>query len=285
MIDWGAIPAGSVASIFWPQVQASDVLMLATTLYPSHSLTATDTHTIACKVGGGITYVPIPMGSGENFAGLLTVDLPTTVVTGQEFDIVVRRIGGKDGLIKTPQPPSHERALEALVLSTDASRRARKWRYVIGTFQVKIPVTTSEVMLLPEENTLAIMKWRLAQMTPTDRWYLVLKRYVQYISERVQGLGGHPDAIPPSPRGAPIKPASPCDDLVEFRGKVAEVSFDCFGDLEGFVIDDCCHLHAFRTRQRELGELAVRACKERLPISVFTERNERSKIHRFVIRA
>lgn len=37
-------------------------------------------------------YVPIPFGTGDSFAGLLTVDLPPTVVKGQEFDIVVRRI-------------------------------------------------------------------------------------------------------------------------------------------------------------------------------------------------
>jgi hypothetical protein len=93
MIDWGAVPPGSVAFIYWPQVLASDVLALASKLYSSHTLSATDTHTIQCKITGGVTYVPIPTGSGENFAGLFTVDLPTTVVTGQEFNIVVRRIG------------------------------------------------------------------------------------------------------------------------------------------------------------------------------------------------
>lgn len=286
MIDWGAIPKGSVASIYWPQVQASDVLMLATMLYPSHSLTATDNHTIACKVTGGITYIPIPMGSGENFAGLFTVDLPTTVVTGQEFNIVVRRVGRKGKVTKTPPPQINAKPTERQVAAkVDASRQLSQWRYVIGTFQVKIPVTTSEVMLFPEENTLAIMKWRLQQMVPTSRWYLVLKRYIQFISDRIKGLGGNPDAIPPSPNGAPIKPSRPCDDLVELRGKVTEVSFDCFGDLEGFVLDDCCDLLAFKTRERELGKIAIKACKERLTISVFVERNNRSKLHRLVIHA
>jgi hypothetical protein len=66
---------------------------------------------------------------------------------------------------------------------------------------------------------------------------------------------------------------------------VTEVIFDCYGDIQGFVIDDCCHVHAFKTRERELGELAVKACKERLTISVLVERANRSKIHRLVIRA
>jgi hypothetical protein len=82
--------------------------------------------------------------------------------------------------------------------------RKVNWRYVVGTFQVRIPVTTREVMLPPEENTLAIMKWRLQAMSPTNRWYPVLQRYVGYVSARVAGLGGNPDAIPPSLAGVPL---------------------------------------------------------------------------------
>ena len=123
MIDWGAIPTGSVASIYWPQVQASDVLMLASMLYPSHSLTATDNHTIACKVTGGVTYVPIPMGSGENFAGLFTVDLPTTVVTGQEFNVVVRRVG-RNGKFRQATPTQiNPNAMEGRLISNAAATR------------------------------------------------------------------------------------------------------------------------------------------------------------------
>jgi hypothetical protein len=288
MIDWGAIPKGSVASIYWPQVQASDVLMLATMLYPSHSLTATDTNTIACKVTGGITYIPIPTGAGENFAGLFTVDLPTTVVTGQEFNVVVRRVGRKGRLTRTPPPPPPPIELNSrdvqVTAKADGSQQVRQWRYVIGTFQVKIPVTTSDVMLFPEENTLAIMKWRLQQMSPGSRWHPVLKRYIQFISDRVAGLGGNPDAIPANPKGAPLPTARPCDDLVELRGKVMEVIFDCFGDLEGFVLDECCGVLAIKTRERELGRIAIMACKERLAVSVFVERHNRSKLHRLVIR-
>jgi len=284
MVDWGAIPPGSVASIYWPQVQASSVLALASALYTSHGLSATDDHTIACKVGDGVSYIPIPAGAGENLAGLFTVDLPTTVVAGQEFDIVVRRIG--HATAPTPGP--------VILLRTQERSRGRPdpdqlptWRYVIGTFQVKIPVSTSEVLLLPEENTLAIMKWRLQQMAPTNRWHPVLKRYVDVIAGRVRGLGGDPDAIAPSPNGAPVKVFDPCDDLVEVCGKVAEVSFDCFGALEGFLLDDCCRLHAFKSHERAVGELLLKACRERLTLVVFVQRSDRSKVrkvHRLAVR-
>jgi hypothetical protein len=67
-------------------------------------------------------------------------------------------------------------------------------------------------------------------------------------------------------------------------GKVAEIIFDCFGDLEGFVLTDCCTTLAFKTRERQVGELLMRACRDRMPLSVFVLKDDRSKIRRLVIR-
>jgi hypothetical protein len=130
-------------------------------------------------------------------------------VRGQEFNIVVRRVstgqlsstpvlarrgpsidlgGTQDGdlpsPVRVPLPPR------------------RSYRYVVGTFQVKIPVTTADAILPAEEDTLAIMKWRLQQMAPSSRWYPVLTRYIDYIGARVDGLGGDSGSILPSPNGA-----------------------------------------------------------------------------------
>ena len=85
MIDWGTTPVGSVAHIFWPQADAITILQLANRLYGTHLLSASDGHTVDCTVGRGVTYVPIPPGSGENLAWRLST---CTVITGQEFDIV-----------------------------------------------------------------------------------------------------------------------------------------------------------------------------------------------------
>ena len=119
-----------------------------------------------------MTYVPIPTGAGENFAGLLTVDLPPTVVKGQEFKIIVRRITTRQTRIKGDDVIAgpHAAALKA------SRQEMRNWRYVVGTFQVRIPVSTEDVLLFPEENTLAVLKWRLQTMSPSYRWYPVLKR-------------------------------------------------------------------------------------------------------------
>jgi hypothetical protein len=161
-------------------------------------------------------------------------------------------------------------------------RVMRNWRYVVGTFQVKIPVTTREVMLRPDEDTLAVMKWRLQQMASTNRWYLVLQRYISYLSGRVEGLGGDPNAIPPSPDGAPVKDSG-LQDLLSFTGKVVEVIYDCFGAFEGFVLRVCCCTRAFRSRDCAIAEIVLRACKERLLLTVYVERGRETCIRRLVI--
>ena len=67
-----------------------------------------------------------------------------------------------------------------------------------GAFVVRIPVTTGERMLVPEAMTLAIMKWRLAHLSPGNRWAPVLERYIEYSSARLDGVGGDASQVPAS---------------------------------------------------------------------------------------
>jgi hypothetical protein len=288
MIDWGSIPRGSVASIFWPQVPAADVIALASKLYGSHTLSAADTHTVQCKVTGDVTYIPIPTGTGQNFAGLFTVDLPPTVVRGQEFNVVVRRVATRnlqeiDIRKREAVKGRGGRRSKEDVASAAAQSLRTGWRYVVGTFQVKIPVVTGETMLFPEENKLAIMKWRLQQMEPSSRWHPVLERYISYIAARVDGLGGDSSSILPSPNGIPPKQIIGVKEH-EYTGKVCEVLFDCFGDFEGFVLSDCDDEHTFKTRERGIEEIVLRAGKERLLLSVYVTADDKHRILRLVIR-
>ncbi|KEF41423.1 MAG: hypothetical protein ER33_11545 [Cyanobium sp. CACIAM 14] len=279
MIDWGRVPAGSVASIFWPQVDASEVLGLAASMYRSHGLSAADPHTIRCDVTGGVTYLPIPAKAGENFAGLLTVDLPTTVHAGEAFDIVVRRLGYRAN-----------RILEFGNVEDQGNRRrstrgGATWRRVLGTFAVKIPVATADTLLFPEENTLAILRWRLEQLPTTDRWHPVLKRYVDDLAGRVSGLGGDPTTIAPSPQGVPVRTQDACGELVEHIGRVEEILFDCHGRIEGFVTSGCCERHAYVTRDVGLTDLILRACRDHLDLVVFSPRQRPAHVVRLVIKA
>jgi hypothetical protein len=311
MVDWGAIPSGSIASLYWPQVNAADVINLASQFYSSNPLSTSDTHTIKLTVTKGLSYIPIPSGAGQNFAGLFTIDLPPgKVSTGQTFNIVVRRLSSKS---YTPPPPiqtppaTHSMPSRFGEVSKDgkvkvglrgktrmaqargrqplpvASNGAYSWRYVVGSFKVQIPVTTGPKMLPLEENTLAIMKWRLQHILPSNRWYLVLQRYISYISDRVAGLGGNPNAIPPSLSGAPITVIGE-KEKGSYTGKVCEVIYDCFGDFEGFVLESCCGRHSFKLCEKGIGEVVLRACRERMVVTVFVEAPPRNKIREIVIR-
>ncbi len=316
MIDWGEVPPGSIARIYWPAVSSAEVIKLASWMYGVHPLTAADAHTIEVKTIKGATFVPIPQGTGAWFAGLFTVDLPLTVATGEEFDIVVRRISKRP--LRNPPPPPPPPPPPATPQITVARRTATGGtvhtrprgsaaqagivparavaavaatpayeRYIVGSFQVKIPVSTREAMLPAEETILAIMKARLEAMPKTDRWYPVLLRYIGQIAGRVDGLGGDANAIPPSlggyrPTPRPVR--QPCEEnREEFTGKVCEVVFDCFGDFVGFVLDDCCEHRAYENRERQIGDLVLRALKERLTLMVATAGKER-RIVRLVAR-
>ncbi len=260
MIDWGNTPVGSTAYLYWPQVSSSDVLSLANQLYSTHQLSAVDANTLQSTVPEGFTYVPIPPGTGESFAGLFTVDFPVGVVTGQVFTIVVRRISTRQ---------AEEIQIQA---RTEAAREKTmsNWRYVVGSFAVRIPVSTANLMLPLEADTLAIMKWRLTQMPPGNRWYPVLQRYIEYIAGRIDGLGGNSTSIGPSPWGA--QPPIIHKKHHEHTGKVVGVIYDRFGDFEGLLLrTEHDHEQLFHSRENEIEALVRFAWQERVIITVITE--------------
>ncbi|HLW75398.1 MAG TPA: hypothetical protein VKS01_00410, partial [Bryobacteraceae bacterium] len=265
MIDWGNTPVGSVASIFWPQITVSEVISMAKKLYGHSVFTATDANTLQATVTKGVTYIPIPTGTGKQFGGLITVTLPDTVRVGQEFRIQVRRVTSRQ-VVERPQQ---------IIPAASTSKRGPKmlnWRYVTGTFQITIPVDTDHALLPAEETTLAIMKWRLQHMSPEYRWYRVVERYIQYLTGRVNGFGGNAGAIPPSLTGVPLKPVHPGGHLKQDRGRVCEVIYDCFGCVKAFVLESCCgERRVVECCEASIGELALRACRERLWLTVLID--------------
>jgi hypothetical protein len=279
MIDWGDVPAGSKASIYWPAVTAADVISLARVWGGAAGLSASDAHTLTMKVQGGVSYVPIPEGAGQNFAGLFTLELPPGITTGQEFEVLVRRIAAQFSTPVPPPPPplqsapslKLEKAAKPAPAAVVTIERPSLWRYVVGSFVVRIPVSTGEEMLIPEEMTLAIMKWRLEHVSPGSRWAPVLERYIKYSSARLAGIGGDPSQVPASLTWTPPLPDEDGDgrpDKRQWRGKVAEVLFDCHGEFEGFVLEVCCERRLVHSRERGVADLILRACRENLTVCV-----------------
>lgn len=101
-------------------------------------------------------------------------------------------------------------------------------------------------------------------MSTTNRWYLVLQRYISYISGRVAGLGGNPGSILPSPHGAIpiIKPK-------EYSGKVSAIDYDHFGDFEGFkLLMEHGKEENFVSKEKGIEEIIRFAWERRVWISV-----------------
>ena len=194
MIDWGNVPAGSLATFYLPGVSTSEILKLAVGLYRSHNFVLIDDQTLRCPTDG-ITYMPIPSGVGTNLAGMISVDLPSTVLKGQVYTIVIRQVTG--GFEEVPVEPN----LTEAGVKVPVAGTIRTWRRILGSFQITIPVLTKGVMLAPEERLLSNLRWIQLAIPQGNRWHPVFGRYVGQIANRVDALGGDSSKIKPSPSG------------------------------------------------------------------------------------
>ena len=281
MIDWGETPAGSSAQIYWPGANAAEVVALAEKLYGVAHLKAMDAHTLGLATTKGVAYVPIPFGTTENLAGLFTLDLPNAIAVGQAFKVKVRRVVSRKISQQQVPPPTIGQPINAKIPSPPRSV-SRNWRYVTGTFEIRIPVGDDRQLLAPEENTLAILKWRLERYPAEYRWRPILERYIKYVSARVDGFGGNAGAIPPSILGWPgkvghPKPAGGGEGGEAGRrcvGKVAAIVFDGFGDFDGFELSTEDGRRRYRAHEAEILDLVREAWSRRILIEVVSAAHE-----------
>jgi hypothetical protein len=296
VIHWGSLPAGSTASIYLPTVSSADIVAWADRLYLTHRLTAADAHTIQMPVGT-VGYVPIPQGSTVNYAGLLSIDLPAGITKGQTFQVTVRQVTSAG-----VQAAGVNGQIEALDVGAAAERSFHPWRRVMGQFNITIPVSTKTDLLPGEEERLSIMKWIGASIPKKSRWWPVFQRYLKQLEGRVTYMNGDPGKVYPSPTGVwqvPYRPGQPTHPQPghpghshptherpgwEQTGKIAGLIFDRFGDFEGFVLDIEEGERKFFSREKEMEELAERAWRERLRITVCAERDEPQRPLTIIVR-
>ncbi|MGA7217640.1 MAG: S53 family serine peptidase [Candidatus Sulfotelmatobacter sp.] len=288
MIDWGNIPHGSVASIYLPTVAADEVIALAAELYTVHNLTATDPNTLQCPAGG-ITYIPIPPGSGSaNYVGLFSIKLPHGITKGQQFNVVVRQLTSAIAKVSPPPPPPATPQI-AVIKAFYGLRLS--WRRVVGSFQVSAPVSTKGELLAPAERELSLMKWVAETIPATDRWYPVFQRYLAQLAGRVSGLGGNPGKVPPTATGTwPGGPGhighggGPGSEHGRLEGKIAELLYDTFGDFEGFVLETYGgEERIIASRERAVEEHARRAWAERTRVRVFVHGEHGHRLLKLVL--
>ena len=266
MIDWKDLPKGCTASIFLPAVKADTILDLSSRMYTLSRFTRTDDHTLQCEAGG-VTYLPIPQGIGDDFTGLLSIDMPDNLPAKKVYDVVVRQI-------------THA----AVQRNTDKRKNSSKtstnfnyaYRRVSGAFQLTIPVHNKMQLLVREERDLSVLKWIGASLPSYHRWYPAFQRYLKLIGDRVIVFGGDPAHIHPSPNGdgkhhpQPGHPHYPGgrEDWIEYTGKISLLIFDQFGDFEGFILKTKHGEHRFHSREKDVEILATRSWRHRLRISV-----------------
>lgn len=273
LIDWGHVPAGTTASVYLPEVDAAEVIALADRMYPSHRLEAIEAHAIRCESGRG-TLIPLPPGPGR-YAGLIALSLPPVTRKGESFDVVVRQIHDRTVFVPASPPPGPSGRARAAAAPEGGRRTPLTWREVLGTFQLTIPISGKEVLLRPEERLLAWLKWKISVMPPTRRWYRVLVRYAELVAGRVEGFGGDPGSIAPSPVGNipggqthGFPHHHPARERC-YVGKVAALRYDHFGDFVGFTLrTDAGHEHGFRAQEPKIEELLNYAWAERILIEV-----------------
>jgi hypothetical protein len=263
MIDWGGLPAGSHADIYLPAASADEVIALASRLYASHPFERVDAHTIRCAASG-ITYVPIPAKGGANYTGLLTVQPAGELRSGESFEVAVRQLTDATG-------PGRRGTAAGEV----------RWRKVIGAFQLTIPVGEKRLLLAREELSLGVLRW-IGEAIPTgSRWYPTFQRYLDGVAGRVTAFGGDPAKVLPAPPGG--QPAGRSEHEAA-TGKVCGLRFDRFGDFEGFTLATAHGEREYDSREPDLAELAERAWRERLRITVWSDRHHHRRPEAIVIR-
>lgn len=200
MILWGGVPPDSKATLFIPQLDADEIVTIANEAFGATTLERVDAHTVSCHVAD-VTYVPLPANDLRSVAGLLTVELPDSVVDGERYRVEVHQV------TTMPEKFGFGRGVGMAAFDGVEPFAAGRLPFietstrVVGTFEVKIVVSLADRLLAREAETLAVMKHIAGTISPSSRWYLIFQRYLAGLSGRVRGFGGDPTAVPPSPHG------------------------------------------------------------------------------------
>jgi murein tripeptide amidase MpaA len=279
VIRWNNLPQDTIASFYSPDWAADDILALAATLRPGPAtLTKVDANTISCPVGD-ITYIPVPGRAQSPIPGLMTLELPLSVRDGQEFRVDVQQHSGLTFLRTLTQ---RGRTDSKLPSRQDYNLSQRK---VLGAFRMTTVVRSGEPLLRKLVRNLAVLRFILQAIPPKDSWHLIFERYIGQLSDKVKGLGVDPTLIPPSADDPGIPGCRHKGSLDCYTGKVCEVIFNCFGNFEGFVLESCGDVYQFKSTEPAISELVLRACKERLCISVCIYEGNKSQIREIIIRS
>lgn len=197
LIHWNNLPKDSKITLYTPDVKVDDILALESfTRLSASKLLKEDEHTCSF-LAADVNYLPIPGGIEKNIPGLLTIELPSTVVKGQLFKVLVQQ-----------------------------ARYLRNSPRIIGSFQLTIPVTTANLMLTAEMRNLAVLKHIHNAIPVDDSWYKVFNRYLKGLSDKVDGLGGDATNVPASPNDKWLGDVTPSPTSPGVPNNLNEITSD-----------------------------------------------------------
>jgi hypothetical protein len=289
MLDWRGLPDGTSASLYVPDLDAPAVVSAAAAMYGTTAWQATDGHTLACPARD-IAYMPIPAGPNASYAGLLVIELPDTVETGQQFSVSVLQLTSQADPAGT-SPRNAVAGAGPTARQPGTVARPAVWRRVLGTFALSIPVVAGPSIRATEERQLSVLRWILSSVPTTDRNYLTFSRYVDLYAERVADLGGEPASIPPSATGTWAGGPGPGSGTGhargrELTGKIEEIIYDRFGDFEGFALEtDHGRRVMFHSREQRVQELVLRAIAGRSRVTVESDPRDHRRLLRVILHA
>ena len=244
MIEWGNLPRDTHATFYLPTVDTETLLEAAGMRQGPAILGRGGVGTIQCRVTD-IAFLPIP-AAPQAIAGLLTLQLPPNVARGQTFSIVLRQVQGRTNRI-------------------------------IGTFQFDVVVKTRAEILPLLKRNYSVLRYIGQSIPAGNRWHPVWERYLDQFGDRLRAFGEDPESIAPTPTGdgKPSPGGEPGGGGQDrpgeercFTGKLEALHYDCFGDFQGFTVEDCGRQRRFRGHRPTLEELVRRACCDQKRITV-----------------
>jgi hypothetical protein len=289
MIDWGTTPNGTIGTLYLPGISASEVIQLADRVYSRNSLKAVDNHSVQMQVTGRVTYVPVPSSAIGDLAGLLTLDLPSSVRKGQTFRVVLHQVIDSPAAVPPPivttPPPAARRQPTAVATPGEVVRGQRTSRHIVGAFQFSVLVQTRQEILPIVERTLGNLRRVITTIPHENRWYPVMQRYLSQVASRVKVLGGGDGRPDPSGGTGGQCPAHKsdhghghqhehCPEQPRFEGKIAGICFDKFGDFEGFWLETEYGSRRFFSREPDMESIVDRAWRQRIALLVTTKGHE-----------
>lgn len=280
VFDWRELPVGTKGSLYLPDFSADEVLRLAEELRSGPQLLhRIDQNTVGFEARG-VGYIPVPSHVQAATPALLRLELPLTVKAGEHFKVDVQQHSGLTRHLSVREDSPGER-------KGDVSRRdyVLSKRHVLGAFRLRVAVSAGQPLLDVKVRNLAVLKY-IQQAIPTnDSWHAVFTRYIAAFEAAVRDLGVDPTQVPASADdpGVPGAAGAP-PHARSVTGKIREVIFDCFGELAGIALETCGACVHIRCTERRIGDLAWRACSERLVVTVILGPTDPPEIHELIIR-